>query len=71
MEIPHVFDIYRAYFTQQQDKAVNELVQHATCNSLAQPPTGSEPGRRNTIASQKELLTELLSGATESVACVF
>ena len=37
------------YFTQQQDKAVDELVQPANSKAPAQPPTGSGPVITNTM----------------------
>ena len=49
------------YFTQQQDKAVDELVQPANSKAPAQPPTGSGPVITSALAALRKLLTELLS----------
>ena len=65
METPLlVCESYRTYFTPQQDKAADELVQLANSRAPTQPPTGSGPVITNTLASLRKLPTELLSIAS-------
>ena len=52
---------HAAYIARQ---GINGLVQHATRSSLAQPPTGSEPGITNTLSVTAKLITERLSSVS-------